>query len=589
MDELDAEAVQEEAQRNAEMAERFTKEMEAKSKLEGIKALHEYELSIETCKKLSIDLEAAREELEIVVRDEARLHEEYKRCKAEFKEFPSSSRLKSAFKVAKKNHNDADEKLQSAQNIVNELNEKYIQAKKDKSTKLRLKKKYEEGGAGMEKDWRLRQSKYGLGLPNSPAEQLLNMLAKNKDELERQRHKDIFDKFHSHQLLLSGDRNRNRVIKSSIDLLQPLRNLLIIRRGEDTDNITKDPLKIPAWLFSLLPGGGKVIASKYRWDGSSFPNSISTPFRLGDQLIAKYDNIIEPLFGPQHIWTIAGVKKLLNNATDGGSSGIIAHGHRKSGKSYCLFHMGGHVQPVAPKQRPISAATVKRNKKKGKTSKMKKPIIPMIGDARSCRIHADVTDGLLPRCIDAIFDRNNGLDNIAPKSDYVFERKDVDKPPPEKYAAQFFFFVEISGIVVRDDLMIDLSKYKEGKQNVKLELRWNTGLKTYEPGPLTWTLCKTRHETRSVVRHLLMAHKEFSQNMRQQTNTRSRQGRSSSNTTSRDTATNNFGSLIITLKLVRPLDPHHPVSPDMTTARRIAFVVGLICSFYPHTTANGTY
>ena len=43
------------------------------------------------------------------------------------------------------------------------------------------------------------------------------------------------------------------------------------------------------------------------------------------------------------------MKRLMHNAIDGGSSGIISHGHRNSGKSYALFHMGGRVKLIKPK------------------------------------------------------------------------------------------------------------------------------------------------------------------------------------------------------------------------------------------------
>ena len=553
MEELDVQQVQLLAKKNEEMAERRTKEMEERAKIEGVQAVHNYNVSIEVCANYEIQVNAAREELDILKRDEERLRQEYKRAKHEFKEFESSGRLKSAFKVAKKIHHEASEKVAAAEDIFEKLEKNFKDAKADKRKKYKIKKKFDEGGSGIEKDWRLRQSKYGLGLPNSPAEQLLNMLAKNKEELERRKHSNVLEQFSSKSLLMSGDRNRNRVIKSSIDLLQPLRNLLILRRGKETDNDTKDPLKIPAWLYRLLPGGGRILASKYRWDGSCFPNSVATPFRVGKQMISKYDNIIEPLFGARHIWTIAGLKKLINNATDGGSSGVIAHGHRNSGKSWCLFHMGGHVHPIPPKPRPQKQQQKRNNSVIGGA----KPIVPMIGDARMCRIAPHDSDGLLPRCIDAIFDRNNGLDNIAPKAEIIFQQDDKNRPPRAKFASQYFFFVEMSGIVVLNETMVDVSKYKEGKKTgVKINLRWNTHLKTYEPAPLTWTLCKTRQEGRSVLHHLLRAHKVWSKDVLQGTN---------------DSTNKTIGSLIITLRLVRPLDPHHPVAPNLSIARRIAF------------------
>jgi hypothetical protein len=256
------------------MAERRTKEMEEQTIIESAKAIHEYKLAREAFTKAKIDLEAAKSELLIVQRDEERAKEIYARAKADYKELQSSGRLKSAYKVAKKNHLDVLETLRLTESKIENLENSFKEKKLHKIKKNKHRKKFEEGGRGVEKDWRLRQSKYGLGMPNSPAEQMLNMLQKNKEEFERRKNKEAMDKHRSKAKLLCGDRNRNRVVKSSIDLLHPLSGVLVLRRGEDTTNATKDPLKIPAWLYRLVPGGGRIIASKYRWNGTSFPGSV---------------------------------------------------------------------------------------------------------------------------------------------------------------------------------------------------------------------------------------------------------------------------------------------------------------------------
>ena len=264
MDELDAEEVQAQAKKNADMNERQIKVMEEQTIIEGAKAIHEYNVACELFKKIEIELEAARLELEIVQRDEERLKEEYSRTKADFKELQSSGSLKSAYKVAKKHHLDILETLRLKEENLEKLMTLYKETKADKIKKNKHRRKFEEGGRGVEKNWRLRQSKYGLGMPNSPAEQLLDMLAKNKEEFERRKNKEAMDIYRKRARLLCGDRNRNRVVKSSIDLLHPVSGVLVLRRGEPTTNLTKDPFKIPAWLYRLLPGGGKIIASKVR-------------------------------------------------------------------------------------------------------------------------------------------------------------------------------------------------------------------------------------------------------------------------------------------------------------------------------------
>jgi hypothetical protein len=566
MDELNVNAIQEEAKRKQEMASRRLKEMKIKLGKEKEKAIHEYNLASENVSKIEIDLSAAIAELEVIQREEERVHDEYRKAKSEFKEFSTSKQLKSAYKIAKKSHNDIKEILTVAQDKLKTFKERYQNARNDKKKARKFKNKFEEGGSGIEKDWRLRLSKYGLGMPNSPAEQLLHLLAKNKEDLEKRRHKQSLDQFASKSLLQCGDRNRNRVIKSSIDMLQPLRNYLIIRRKDypDEDDMNNDDIaanhqkkkesvKIPPWLFQLLPGGGRIVTPRYRWNGTLFHNSVSNINRVGKQLIGEYDNIIEPIFGSKHKFMLSGLQKLINNAVDGGSSGIIAHGHRKSGKTYNLFHMGGDKYPIPPKERSCN-----NYGNHNQTSNIK-PIIPKIGEARLCQIKEHDNDGLLPRCIDAIYDRNKGLDNIAPKSDYVY--KDKDAPKIEPYAPQYFYFTEISGIVVYKDHIIDLMKYKIGKQTgVKVELRWNTHLKTNEAAPLSWTLCKTRHEARSVAHHILNMHKLWSKEI-DQYNLQNNE----------ENGDNTLGSLIITIRLVRPVDPHHPVIPDLMLSRRITF------------------
>ena len=156
MDELNVEAVQAEAKRNEEMSKRRLAEMEKMSTIESAKAIHAYNLATEHCQRISIDLQAAIVELEIVQREEEHVQEEYKKAKREFKEFPTSNQLKTAYKVAKKKYMEVDDRFQKSTDTVQAHKHQLKVAKEHQKKALRDKKKFEAGGSGIEKDWRLR-------------------------------------------------------------------------------------------------------------------------------------------------------------------------------------------------------------------------------------------------------------------------------------------------------------------------------------------------------------------------------------------------------------------------------------------------
>ena len=268
MDELDVKKVQAEAKRKADLANRLLKEGAAKATIEAAKAIHEYNNVVILCNQNEIILSASIQEYEIIEEEHERTMVEYKKRKHEFKEFPTSKQLKSLYKVAKKQLNQVDERLQAALQKVDGYKKEQVELKALKKQKFRYQRKFQEGGVGIEKNWRLRQSKYGLGMPNSPAEQLLNHLAKNKEELEKRRHKENLDRFAAKSLLQCGDRNRNRVVKSSIDMLQPLRNYLIMRRkdpvvvdGQDDKELQHERQKEDQPLLSEMNEGQQADVS----------------------------------------------------------------------------------------------------------------------------------------------------------------------------------------------------------------------------------------------------------------------------------------------------------------------------------------
>ena len=114
MDELDVKEVQAEAKRKADLANRLLKEGAAKATIEAAKATHEYNNVVILCNQNEIILSASISNLEKIEEEHERTTKEYKKRKHEFKEFPTSKQLKSLYKVAKKQLNQVDERLQAA-------------------------------------------------------------------------------------------------------------------------------------------------------------------------------------------------------------------------------------------------------------------------------------------------------------------------------------------------------------------------------------------------------------------------------------------------------------------------------------------
>ena len=203
-----------------------------------------------------------------------------------------------------------------------------------------------------------------------------------------------------------------------------------------------------------------------------------------------------------------------------------------------------------------------------------------MGHARLCNIPPHEHDGLLPRCIDALFDRNASLEKIAPKAEVFIAHDDKDAPPPEPHAAQHYYNLEISSCGIYRDEFVDLNVFRRGRETaIPIEIRWNTNLKTHEPAPLKWDLCKTRQEARSVVRHILANHQAWSEELHEQTDRRrdcstkaSKKYEPATEGSGTDRSRPTLGTLMIVLRLVRPVDPHHPAPVDVTVSRRLAFV-----------------
>ena len=579
------------------LEKRKTAEAEVQTRILAERAAHDYALAVEEGKAALCEWEACKDIVDATTRDEQHYKAIYKKAKAEYKAFQTSDRLKSAFKTAKKAHLDAEQKKKEAVDAFALAEERLTKAKADRASKLKVHTRFNsENGRGIEKDWRLRRSKYGMGMPNSPAQQLLRKMDNDAAALEAQRHQAALDAFKSASLLACGDRHRNRVVSSSIDLLQPLTSILIFRPPpqdpnvfEEDDGLSKNQHRIknipriPRWLYTLLPEA-RVVCCRCRWNLDLFPSSMKTPAREGMQLLARYDNLVESLFGQSHVWLVSSVKRLMHNAIDGGSSGIVCHGHRSSGKTYALFHMGGAVQLVKPKSvilrdliaahkakhtaedgegtsRPNSRASrpntsasttsvrsirTAKSVRSGAVSSASssssssssssltsspppipalrqkeygaaKPKIPRVGHARLCKITPHKHDGLLPRCIDALFDRNASLEKIAPKAEVFIARDDKNAPAPEPHAAQHYYNLEISSCGIYQDEFVDLNIFRRGRETaIPIEIRWNPHLKTHEPAPLKWNLCKTRQEARSVLRHILANHQDWSEELWEQ-------------------------------------------------------------------------
>ena len=70
---------------------------------------------------------------------------------AAIQKFSTSKQLKSAYKIAKKSHNDIKEILTVAQDTLKIFKERYQNARNDKKKASKFKNKFEEGGSGIEK------------------------------------------------------------------------------------------------------------------------------------------------------------------------------------------------------------------------------------------------------------------------------------------------------------------------------------------------------------------------------------------------------------------------------------------------------
>jgi len=129
MDELDVKKVQAEAKRTADLANRLLKEGAAKATIEAAKAIHEYNNVVILCNQNEIILSASIQEYEIIEEEHERTMVEYKKRKHEFKEFPTSKQLKGLYKVAKKQLNQVDERLQAALQKVDGYKKEQVELK----------------------------------------------------------------------------------------------------------------------------------------------------------------------------------------------------------------------------------------------------------------------------------------------------------------------------------------------------------------------------------------------------------------------------------------------------------------------------
>ena len=172
----------------AALEKRKTAEAEVQTQLLAERAAHEYALAVEEGKAALSAWEACKEIVDASTRDEQHYKAIYKNAKDEYKAFQTSDRLKSAFKAAKKAHLDAEQKMENAVTAFTLAEERLEKAKADRASKLKVHKRFNsENGRGIEKDWRLRRSKYGM-MPNSPAQKLLKKMDNDAAALEAQRH-----------------------------------------------------------------------------------------------------------------------------------------------------------------------------------------------------------------------------------------------------------------------------------------------------------------------------------------------------------------------------------------------------------------